>query len=84
MLTYSPVGRSEQRDLRHVLCLNQDEQDYRIFRIRDLYANAPLQKVALHLLQRNVYSPTPNPVHLVILKILVQTISNSDGQESLN
>ena len=47
-----------------LVCLNQDFQDYRIFRIRDLYANVPLQKVALHPLQGNIYLPTPNPVHL--------------------
>ena len=83
-LSYSPVGRNEQSDLRHVFCLNQDFQDYRIFRIRDLYTNVPLQKVVLHPGQRNIYLPTPNPVHLVILSILVQTTSNSDWQESLN
>ncbi len=70
------VGRSEHSDLRHVLCLNRDGQDYRICRIRDLYANVPLQKVVLRPLQRNIYSPTPNPENPEILKILVQMDKN--------
>ncbi len=48
------VGRSEQNNLRHILCLNRDGQDYRISRIRDIYSNVPWQKVDVHPLQRNI------------------------------
>ena len=54
------------------------------FQDKSLYFNVPSQKVVLHPLQRNIYSPTPNPGNLVILSILVQTTSDSDREESLN
>ncbi len=33
-----------RNETRHVLCLNQDLQDFRILWIRDLYANIPWQR----------------------------------------
>ena len=42
-------------------CLNQDLQDYKIFRIGDIYANIPWQKLALNPSHRNIYALTPNP-----------------------
>ena len=63
------VGQIERNDLRLVIWI-------RICRIRDLSSNVPLQKVVFHPLQRNIYSPTPNPANPVILKILVQTTDN--------